>query len=160
MVIEALSILLTIPENEINRDACWTFSYISDDIDTNKESATTEDKILGILEDEGLDADKKKDNKDTKNTKSGKDKNKAKEKDKEKMENTMNAKVIRMPEVSALDRLFSDCLGHTDAKVRHPAIRVLRNMVTGCDERTDLVLNLGLHIILYTYRYDVKHVGC
>ena len=146
IAIEALSILLTIPDSEIKRDACWAFSYISDDdIDTNQENAKTEDKILGLLEDQGLDAENKKDNKDnkdSKDSKTGKDKNK--EKEKGKMENTMNAKVIRMHEVGALDRLINDCLGHTDAKVKHPAIRVLGNIVTGCDEQTDLVLNLGL----------------
>ena len=55
----------------------------------------------------------------------------------------MNA-MIRVHEVGALDRLINDCLDHTDAKVKQPAIRVSGNMVTGCDEQTDLVLCLGL----------------
>ena len=48
-----------------------------------------------------------------------------------------------MKQSGALRRLV-DCLGHREYRVRHPALRTLGNVVTGSDEQTEDVVNMGV----------------
>ena len=56
-------------------------------------------------------------------------------------ENNMTPRLMK--ECGALKRLV-DCLGHHDYRVKHGALRALGNIVTGSDEQTQDVLDLGV----------------